>query len=105
MKTITMNAARAAMPLAATTGAGPPADATRDRGGLLKLADTYFAALVAHDPGKAPLASPVKIVENVTRIKAGEGLWKTATSAPTEFRIVAADPVTQVVGGLVVMQS
>ncbi len=44
------------------------------------------------------------MVENVTRIKVGEGLWKTAGSPPTAFKIVAADPVTQEVGGLVVMQ-
>jgi hypothetical protein len=105
MKTIKLNAWLGAIALAAMTGAVQAADATLDRGALLKLADSYLAALVAHDPGKVPLASNVKVVENVMRIKAGEGLWKTATSAPTEFKIVAADPVTQEVGGLVVMQT
>jgi len=81
------------------------AGAALDRAALLKLADTYLAALVAHDPGKVPLAGDVKVVENVMRIKPGEGLWKTATSAPTEFKIVVPDPVLQQVGGLVVMQS
>lgn len=94
--------------LTATTllaGAAHAADTQLDRGALLKLADNYLAAIVAHDPGKVPLAGNVKVVENVTRIKAGEGLWKTASSAPTDFKIVAADPVLQEVGGLVVMQS
>jgi hypothetical protein len=94
-----------AIALAVMAGMVQAADAGLDRAALLKLADIYLAALVAHDPGKAPLAGDVKVVENVKRIKPGEGLWKTATSAPTEFKIVAADPVLQEVGGLVVMQN
>jgi hypothetical protein len=105
MKTMRLNMWLGAMALTAITGMAHAADATLDRGALLKLADTYLDALVAHDPRKVPLDSSVKVVENVTRIKAGEGLWKTATSGPTEFKIVAADPTTQQVGGLVVMQS
>src|SRR5262245_11952562 len=58
-----------------------------DRAALIKLANDYFAAVVAHDPGKAPLASNVKTVENAKAIKPGEGLWKTTTAGPTEFRI------------------
>ena len=94
-----------AIALAVIAGMAQAADAGLDRAALLKLADTYLAALVAHDPGKAPLASDVKVVENVMRIKPGEGLWKTATSGPTEFKIVVPDPVLQEVGGLVVMQT
>ncbi len=94
-----------AIALAVMAGMAQAADAGLDRAALLKLADTYLAALVAHDPGKVPLASDVKVVENVGRIKPGEGLWKTATSAPTEFKIVVPDPILQEVGGLVVMQS
>jgi hypothetical protein len=89
--------------LALVSVAAQAADAMLDRAALLKLADAYLAALVAHDPGKVPLAADVKIVENVTRIKPGDGLWKTASSGPTDFKIVAADPVTQEVGALVVM--
>lgn len=74
-----------------------------DRAALLKVADDYLAAMVAHDPAKAPLAGDVKMVENVKRIKPGEGLWKTASSLPTDYKIVAADPINQQVGGLVVM--
>jgi hypothetical protein len=106
MRKTNFRACLSALTLAALTGAtAHAADATLDRGGLLELADNYLTALVAHDPGKVPLAGNVKVVENVTRIKAGEGLWKTASSAPTEFKIVAADPVLQEVGGIVVMQS
>jgi hypothetical protein len=91
--------------LVVIAGMAQAADTGLDRAALLKLADTYFAALVAHDPGKVPLAGDVKLVENVKRIKPGEGLWKTATAAPTEFKIVVPDPVLQEVGGLVVMQN
>jgi hypothetical protein len=94
-----------AMALAMIAGTVQASDAVLDRAALLKLADNYLAALVAHDPSRVPLAADVKIVENVTRIKPGEGLWKTASSAPTQFKIVAADPITQEVGGLVVMQN
>ena len=83
-----------AIALAAMAGMAQAADAALDRAALLKLADTYLAALVAHDPGKVPLAGDVKMVENVTRIKPGEGLWKTATSAPIEFKIAVRTPGT-----------
>jgi hypothetical protein len=93
-----------ALALLVLVGTAQAANTALDRAALLKLADSYLAALVAHDPGKLPIASDVKVVENVTRIKVGDGLWKTAGSPPTAFKIVAADPVTQEVGGLVVMQ-
>ena len=94
----------AAVPTLAAQKA-PPEPTTLDRPALLKLADDYFGALVAHDPKKVPLADDIKVVENVKRIKAGEGLWKSATSGPTQYRIVAADPVSQQVGGLVILGS
>jgi hypothetical protein len=97
----------AAAALAALAGMAQAAgaDKTLDRAALNKLADDYFVALVAHDPGKAPLASDVKTVENAKRIKPGEGLWKTATAGPTEFRIVVPDTMSQQVGGMFMIQS
>jgi len=74
-----------------------------NRADLIKLADDYFAALVAHNPKAVPLASNIKTVEQVKRIQPGEGLWKTATSVPTNFKIVVPDPVAQQVGGIVIM--
>jgi hypothetical protein len=105
MKKTTLCAGLGALALTVLAGAAHAADSTMDRGALLELADNYLASLVAHDPRKVPLANDAKVVENVTRIKAGDGLWKTATGAPTEFRIIAADTVLQEVGGIVVMQS
>ena len=64
--------------LTATAGAALAAGASLDRAALLKLADSDFGALVAHDPARVPLVRDVKVVENVTRIRPGEGLWRTA---------------------------
>src|SRR5690349_13756762 len=82
-----------------------PAVTMCDRACLNTLADNYLAALVAHDPKKVQLAPDVRIVENAKRIQPGEGLWKTATAGPTEFKIVVPDPYSQEVGGMVMMQS
>jgi hypothetical protein len=50
-----------------------------DRGCLLAIADSYFAALAAHDPSKAPMAPNATFTEQAQVLKVGEGLWKTAT--------------------------
>ena len=81
------------------------ATTTCDRDCLKALADSYIAALVAHDPHQVPLAADVKIVENAQRIKPGEGLWKTATAGPNDFKILVPDPYSQEVGGMVLIQS
>lgn len=75
-----------------------------DRQCLIDMADGYAAALVAHDPSKAPLADGVVTVENVERITPGEGLWRTATGGPTEFQIHVSDPVSQQVGLMAMME-
>ncbi len=82
-----------------------PAPKTCDRDCLERLADNYIAALVAHDPHKVPLAADIKTVENAKRISPGEGLWKTATAGPTDFKILVPDTTSQEVGGMVMMQS
>ncbi len=83
------------------TSAGKPLD----RDGLIKLANDYFAALLAHDPRKVPLASDVKTVENAKRIQTGEGLWKSTSAAPTEFKIIVPDTSSQQVGGMAMIQT
>jgi hypothetical protein len=89
----------------AASAAKPAADKPLDRAALIKLADDYFAALLAHDPKKVSLAPDVKTVENAKRMQPGEGLWKTTSAGPTEFKIVVPDTVSQQVGGLLMMQS
>jgi hypothetical protein len=75
-----------------------------DRACLIDMANDYAAALVAHDPSDVPLASNIVTVENAKKIARGEGLWRTATGAPTTFQIHVPDPVSQQVGLLAMME-
>jgi hypothetical protein len=89
------------------TTAKPAAKAEKpcDRTCLITLTNTYLAAVVAHDPSKAPLAPELRFVENVQRLKAGEGLWKTASALPTTFKIYVPDPIAQQVGFIGVLEA
>jgi len=75
-----------------------------DRQCLIAMADGYVAALVAHDPAKAPLASTIVTVENAKKVATGEGLWRSATAGPTTFQIHVPDPVSQQVGLMAMME-
>ena len=75
-----------------------------DRACLIKMVDSYLAALVAHDPSRVPFSANVKFVENTVPMKPGEGLWKTASAVPATFKIYVPDPIAQQVGFLGVMQ-
>jgi hypothetical protein len=76
-----------------------PAPATAcDRACLNGLVDRYIAAMVAHDPGAAPLAPAVKYTENTGTLDIGEGLWVGASEAPAAFRIYVPDPAAHQVG-------
>jgi hypothetical protein len=102
------NTLRAALAVTAALGAlslAPQANAKScDRACLIHTTDQYLAALVAHDPSKAPLARNLVFVENVTRMKPGEGLWKTATGGPTAFKVYVPDVTLQQVGFIGVIQ-
>jgi hypothetical protein len=78
--------------------------ASCDRACLTGIADGYFAALAAHNPSKAPMAPSAKFTEQAQMVAVGEGLWKTATEAPTTFKIYVADPVAGQIGGIVMMK-
>jgi hypothetical protein len=75
-----------------------------DRACLVALMDQYLAAVVKHNPAGVPIASDVKLVENLKTTPIGKGLWETATGGPTEFRIYVADPVAGQIGFMGVMQ-
>jgi len=47
-----------------------------DRACLTGIADAYLAALVAHTPSKAPLASNVMFTEQAQVLEVGEGLGR-----------------------------
>ncbi|MEJ0036039.1 MAG: hypothetical protein WDO68_08140 [Gammaproteobacteria bacterium] len=91
--------------LAASKTKAVEAPKTCDRACLIGVVDTYLSAVGAHDPSKAPLAADVKFVENVKRMKPGEGLWKSATTLPTTFKIYVPDPASQQVGFIGVLRS
>jgi len=97
--------ASASLTAQAASAGKASAAASCDRACLTKLTDTYLSALVAHDPSKAPLAGNIRFVENVTRLKPGEGLWKTASAVPSTFRIYIPDTTAQQVGFIGVMES
>ncbi len=92
--------------LAAVFAATPAgAQGTCDRACLQNLADTYVAALVAHDPSKAPMAHDAKFTEQSTVLSVGEGLWKSAVSSSTTFKIPVADPVSGQIGEILMMKA
>jgi hypothetical protein len=70
---------------------------------LIAATDAYVAAVVAHDPAAAPLASTVVFVENIQRKQPGEGLWQSAAKAPTTFAIHVPDEINGTVGYLAMM--
>lgn len=74
-----------------------------DRDCLIEVTKTYLSALVAHDPGAAPLAENVAFVENITRMKPGEGLWQSALTGPSSFAIYVPDEKNQAAGFLGMM--
>jgi len=75
-----------------------------NRACLINLAKSYVAAVAAHDVSAAPLASNVAFVENVARMKPGEGLWASASSAPKGFAIYVPDVDQQQAGFVGVME-
>jgi hypothetical protein len=77
---------------------------TLDRQGLIDLMGNYLAALPKHDPSAVPFAEKVKFTENTAAIPVGKGLWTTASGGPSEFQILAADPVAQQVACLVMIK-
>jgi hypothetical protein len=82
------------------------AQGTCDRACLLKTADDYLAALVAHNPAKAPMPPNAKFTEQAKVMKVGaEGLWKSAISTSTTFKIAVPDPVSGQIGIIVMMKA
>src|SRR5262245_53408013 len=70
---------------------------------LIDATDAYVAAMVAHDITKAPLSDEIVFVENVTKMKPGEGLWKSIAKGPSTFAIHVPDEINQTGGYLAMM--
>jgi hypothetical protein len=83
----------------------PQASATVscDRQCLIDATDAYVAALVAHDTAKAPLSDGIVFVENVAKMRPGEGLWQSVVKGPTTFAIHVPDEINQTAGYLAMM--
>src|SRR5690606_39382355 len=88
----------------AAVGAGAAAAQESDRGCVNGITDAHLAAIAANEPSAAPLADDIVFVENVTRMKPGEGLWASATGGPTDFAIYVPDPVLQSAGWMGVVE-
>lgn len=79
---------------AAEEDAGPVCD----RACLIDLAGDYVTSLESNDASTVTFSDEVRIVENLNRINAGEGLWADITGAGTDFSVVVPDEVNQTVG-------
>lgn len=79
------------------------ATADCDRDCIIGITDSYISALVAHDPGKAPLADDIAFVENIKKMTPGEGLWQSVVSGPDSFSIYVPDEENQTAGYLGMM--
>jgi hypothetical protein len=79
---------------ASAAAAGPACN----RQCLIDATNAYIAAIVAHDPAKAPLATNAVFVENATKMQPGEGLWKNIVAGPSTFAIHVPDEANQSAG-------
>lgn len=77
----------------AAAAADAPAQTACDRACLRTMLDRYLAAVVAHDPGAAPLVVGFRQTENAINVRPGNGVWKTVTGLGTVQRRYL-DPVT-----------
>jgi hypothetical protein len=88
---------------ASPTIAAASITAVCDRQCLNDGTDAYVAAIVAHDPSRAPLAANVVFVENLTRMRPGEGLWQAVVQGPGTFAIHVPDESNHTVAYLAMM--
>jgi hypothetical protein len=68
-----------------------------DRSCLGDTAGAYVAAMLAHDPSKAPLARNARYTENGVELTLPDGLWRTLESVG-QYRLLVVDPQEGSVG-------
>lgn len=71
-----------------------------DRACLVELTNKYVAGIEGNSVEGLPISDEVVIVENLKRIRPGEGLWKDATGKGTDFSVVVPDEANQTAGWL-----
>jgi hypothetical protein len=87
-------AAGAALVLISGCKAPPGSEQTAcDRECLRTMLDSYLAAVVAHDPSKAPLVTGFRQTENAINVAPGRGTWQSVTALGKVQRKYF-DPVT-----------
>ncbi len=62
-----------------------------DRACLEGTAEKYLAAMLTHDPSKAPIARGTRYTENAVELTLPDGLWRTVDSIGP-YRLFVADP-------------
>ena len=77
--------------------------ATCDRACLEGFVDGYMSALVAHEPGRLPLAKGARFTENGQTLQLGDGLWGTI-EAREGYTLAFADPQAGQVGAFVTVK-
>ena len=93
----TLIAALPSLLLALSASAASPADPRCDKACLERIADSYRAAYLAHDPEQAPFASKVRYTENNVEMPFPDGTWDTVTEEVGP-RLTVSDPHTGMVG-------
>src|SRR5579862_7539119 len=68
-----------------------------DRACLNALAEKYLAAMLTHDPSKAPLAHGARYTEGGVELTLPDGLWRTVDSIGA-YRLFVTDPKEGSVG-------
>ncbi|GAA0271520.1 hypothetical protein GCM10009127_09690 [Alteraurantiacibacter aestuarii] len=71
-----------------------------DRACLIDLTANYVAGIEGNNAEGITFADEAKIVENLHRIHAGEGLWADTTGAGTDFGVTVPDEINQTAGWL-----
>jgi hypothetical protein len=64
------------------------------RAELYTAAETYLAALLAHDPAQLTLAAGAVFTENNVQLRLGDGLWNTITARRDYYDLKCADLAT-----------
>jgi hypothetical protein len=83
--------------IAADTAAHAAGSHDCDRTCLNDLAEKYLAAMLTHDPSKAPLTRGARYTENGVELPLPDGLWRTLQSIG-KYRLFVADPQEGSVG-------
>lgn len=96
MKTVT--ALLLASALTACAAGGDDAAPACDRACLIDLTGRYVAGLEGKSTEGIPFSDEAVIVENLKRIRAGEGLWADITGAGSDFSVIVPDEANQTAG-------